>query len=176
MNISNTNTINAHFFGHATTDGTTKFDVSTFGNEVKITAKLTGNSMNLRLDIDIPTRMFEKIDVKSENGNINIFEGIRVKRLNLKSTNGNVESNAVFEDINANSMNGNTEVYLNANSDVKLDVSSMNGNSIVKLRNISRCNLSTSSMNGSVRNHFHPTTGYIAGGRVSSMNGNVRVF
>lgn len=177
MNVANTNTIEAHFFGQVTTDGTTKFDVSTFDREVKITVKLTGNSMNsnLHLHIDIPARMFETIDVKSENGNIIISEGVSVKRLKLKSTNGNVESNAVFENIKANSMNGNTEVYVNANSDVELDVSSLNGNAIVELHNISRCNLSTSSMNGSVRNRFHATTGYTADGEVSSMNGDVKV-
>ncbi len=177
MNVANTNSVDAHFFGQVTTDGTTEFDVSTFGSEVKITVKLTGNSMNsdLNLLINIPARMFEMITVKSENGNIIISEGVTTKKLKLKSTNGNVESSAIFEDIKANSMNGNAEVYVNANSDVELDVSSMNGNAIVELHNISRCNLSTSSMNGSVRNRFHASTGYVADGEVSSMNGNVRV-
>ena len=177
MKVANTNSVNAHFFGQVTTDGTTKFDVSTSGSEIKITVKLTGNSINsdLHLHIDIPARMFETIDVKSENGNIIISEGVRSRKLKLKSTNGNVESYAVFEDIKAKSMNGNTEVCVYANSDVDLDVSSMNGNAIVELHNIARCNLSTSSMNGSVRNRFHATTGYTADGEVSSMNGNVRV-
>lgn len=177
MKVANTNSVNAHFFGQVTTDGTTKFDVSTSGSEIRITVKLTGNSINsdLHLHIDIPARMFETIDVKSENGNIIISEGVSSRKLKLKSTNGNVESYAIFEDIKAKSMNGNTEVYVYANSDVELDVSSMNGNAIVELHNIAYCNLSTSSMNGSVRNRFHATTGYTADGEVSSMNGNVRV-
>lgn len=177
VNVADTNTIDAHLLGQVTTDGTTEFDISTFGSEVKITVNLTGISMNsnLHLYINIPAIMFDTINVKSQNGNIIIFEGVTVRKLKLKSTNGNVKSNAVFEVIKASSMNGNTKVYVNANSDVELDVSSMNGNAIVELHNISCCNLSTSSMNGSVHNCFQATTGYTAGGEVSSMNGTVKL-
>ena len=177
IKVANTNSVNAHFFGQVTTDGTTKFDVSTSGSEIRITVKLTGNSINsdLHLHIDIPARMFETIDVKNGNGNIIISKGVRSRMLKLKSTTGNVESYAVFEDIKAKTINGNTEVCVNANSDVELDVFSMNGNAIVKLHNIACCNISTSSMNGSVQNRFHATIGYTANGEVFSMNGNVQV-
>lgn len=178
MNIADTNTIDAHLFGHVTTDGTTEFDISTFGTEVKITVNLTGISINsnLRLYIDIPATMFDTIDVTSKNGDIIISEGVSVRKLNLKSANGNITSNATFEVITASSKNGNTKVSVNAISDVELDVSSKNGNAIVELHNISCCNLSTSSMNGSVHNCFHATTGHnTANGEVSSKNGDVKL-
>ena len=111
-----------------------------------------------------------------QNGDIIISEGVSVRKLNLKSANGNVKSNATFEVITANSKNGNTKVFVNAISDVELDVSSKNGNAIVELHNISCCNLSTSSMNGSVHNCFHATTGHnTANGEVSSKNGDVKI-
>lgn len=148
MNVADTNTIDAHLFGHVTTDGTTEFDAT----------------------------MFDTIDVTSKNGDIIISEGVSVRKLNLKSANGNVKSNATFEVITANSKNGNTKVFVNAISDVELDVSSKNGNAIVELHNISCCNLSTSSMNGSVHNCFHATTGHnTANGEVSSKNGDVKL-
>lgn len=177
MKVANTNSVNTHFYGQVTTDGTIHFDVSTSGSEIRVTVKLTGSSIDsdLHLDISIPERMFEIIDVKSQNGNIVISKGVSSSKLKLKSTNGTVKSYALFKDIKATSMNGNTKVYVYAHSDVELDVSSMNGNATVELHNIACCNLSTSSMNGSVRNRFHATTGYTAVGEVSSMNGNVRI-
>ena len=90
LNVTNSNNINAHFFGNVTTTGTSKFDVSAFGNEVKITAKLTGHSMdsNLHLNLDIPAKVFETIEVKSKYGNIAFSKDLRVKKLFLKSTKG----------------------------------------------------------------------------------------
>lgn len=40
IKVANTNSVNAHFFGQVTTDGTTKFDVSTSGNEIRITVNM----------------------------------------------------------------------------------------------------------------------------------------
>lgn len=176
-NNSDSESVDAHLSGNITTDGNTEFEVNTSGNEIQISAKLTGNYMNgdLTLNIAIPAKMFDKITVINEDGNITLDKGINSKTLVLKTQNGNVHSSALFESINAKSMNGNVKLCVNANSDIKLNASTLNGNARVELHNISQCNLSASTDNGIVKNRFTASKGYVVNGKVSSMNGDVKI-
>lgn len=177
INVAEINSIDVHLLGNVTTKGNVEFDVSKCGNKVIITAKIKGGytCIEANLNIIIPSRMFEFIYVQSRNGSISIAEGVVADRIQVNSMNKNVEVFAVSKSIEIKSKNGNVIVYVNANSDISLNVCSMNGSVTVELHSICWCNLNVSSMNGDIRKYFCKSNGYIATGIVSSMNGNVNV-
>ena len=178
MNVSDTDSVSAHLYGEVITEGSLKFDVSSSADLIKIKAKFTGSQIcgTLKLQIDIPTKMFEEIHANSESGRITISKGVKSERFNLKTMNGMIESYATFKELKALTMNGREKINVDANSDVYLDVSTMNGRIEIKLHNISNCQLSASSMNGTVkRSCQRAIDGFTAYGKVSTMNGRVSI-
>ena len=160
MNVSDTDSVSAHLYGEVITEGSLKFDVSSSADLIKIKVEFTGSQISgtLKLQIDIPTKMFEEIHANSGDGRITISKGVKSERFNLKT------------------MNGSEEIYVDANSDVYLDVSTMNGRIKIKLHNISNCQLSASSMNGTVKRSYRRVIdGFTAYGKVSTMNGKVSI-
>ncbi len=169
--------VEVHYYGEVCTDGKLEFDVTTSGDEVNVSAKINGSTLNgsLKLDVLIPQKVFRLISVKCQNGSAELCKNVEAERIKLDSQNGSIESEASFEEITANSMNGSIDISISAKSNIEISASSMNGNVSVELENIGFCNISTSSMNGSARNRHNSTGKYKATVDVSSINGNVRV-
>lgn len=177
ITAGNNTDVELHYYGEVCTDGKSKFNVTTSGDEINISAKIDGNTFNsnLKLSVLIPQKMFKSISVKCENGSTEVGRNVKAERLKIDSHNGSIESEATFEGITAESMNGNIDISISAKSDIEISASTMNGNVSVELENIGCCNILTSSMNGSARNRYKSTGKYKATGNISSMNGNVRV-
>lgn len=172
----NSANIEAHCYGEVYA-GNFELNVTTFGDEISISAKINESifSGSLRLDVLIPQKVFKLISAKCANGYVKLCENVETKCLELDLQNGNMETEAHFQEITANSINGSIDISIIAKSDIEIFASSMNGNVNVKLENIGSCNISTSSMNGTVRNSHGSDGKYNATGNVSSMNGNVRI-
>ena len=190
VTVSDTNSISAkepyykdayvtvYYWGEAYTDGKPELKVTTFGDEILITAKTKGNIFNgnLKLNVCIPNRVLSSVSVRSQNGSVEICKNVAAKRLKIDSQNGRIVSEATFEAITASSMNGSIDICTRAKNDIEVNASSMNGSVFVELENIGFYNIEASSMNGSVRNMYHSTGKYKATGDVSSMNGNVKIW
>ena len=178
VTASNTNTIDAHFYGEAVTGEKPTLNISKNGREVVVTLNIGSCFMSngLTLSVNIPMQMFEMLTAISYNRNVEIKDGVSAKKMRLNSHNGDVESEGNFTEISAITHNGDVDVYINAKSDVEIEADSHNGNVTVELQNITTSNISMYTRNGSVRNRFRGTNGgYTAYGRATSYNGNVAV-
>ena len=169
--------IETHCYGAICTDGKIKFNITTSGNEIKISAKTSGSIFNgdLKLNVLIPQKVFKLISVKSQTGSVELSSNIETEKLKIHSQNGSIETESSFNNISAKSINGNIDISVHAKNDIGISASSTNGNVNVELENIGSCQISTSSMNGSNKNKYNSTGKYKATGHVSSMNGNVRI-
>jgi predicted nuclease of predicted toxin-antitoxin system len=169
--------IEAHYYGEVCTDNKIKFDVTTRGDEISVSAKINGNTFvsSLKLNLFIPKKLYKFISVKCKNGDVELCRNVGAELLKINSQNGNIKTEATFNEITTASMNGSIDISINAKSDVEIFANSMNGNVNVVLNDIDLCNISISSMNGSAINRYNSTGKYKATGDISSMNGNVRV-
>lgn len=176
--VGNRTDVEVHYYGEVCTDGEFKFDVTTFEDEVIVSAKVKGNFFNgrLKLDVLIPQKLFKLISVESQNGRTDIYQNVEAERIKINLQNGRIKSIASFKEIIAKSMNGSIYIMTRAKNDIEISAKSMNGNVSVELENIGFCNISTSSMNGSAKNMHNSIGEYKAIGNVSSMNGNVVVM
>lgn len=178
VSVDNCDTVKAHYHGEVVTDGNIKWSLTKYGDEINIVAKMNANIFNgsLKLDVVIPKKMFRLISVKSKNGTAEFNKNVETSCLKVNLQNGSIESEADFQEITAQTMNGSIDISISAKSDIEISASSINGNVNVELDNVGSCDISTSSMNGSVRKKPHNCTGkYRATGEISTMNGNVRV-
>lgn len=174
------NNITAHLHGSAITNSTPKLSVTRFGDEIRVSVKLEGSSIScsnvsiksgssvvintfnfsssgnsgLTLDVQIPTRAFEKLSVESKNANIYV--------------------SAIFKTLNIDYKNGNIDVDSEAHSDIKLNVIGKNGNVDVTLENIGTSTVSVDSKNGSCRNNPRLRGIYTVSSYITSKNGNVK--
>lgn len=177
MSVGSIDTVEVHYHGEVAIDGNIEWSVTKSDDEINIVAKMDFNIFNgsLKLDVVIPQKRFTLISVKCQNGMVEFHKNVETNRLKVNSQNGSIESEANFEEVTAQTMNGSIDISISAKSDIEISASSMNGNVNLELDNIGFCNISTSSMNGSARNRHNSTGKYKATGKVSSMNGNVRV-
>lgn len=175
--VGNSTDVEVHYYGEVCTDGQIEFDVTTSGDTINVSTKINSSTFNgnLKLNVFIPQKVFRLISVKCQNGSTEICKNVEAERLKIDSQNGSIESEAIFEEITAKSMNGSIDISISAKSDIEISASSMNGNVTVELENIGSCNISTSSMNGSTKNRYNSTGKYKATGDVSTMNGSVRI-
>lgn len=124
--------VEVHYYGEVCTDGKLKFDVTTSGDEVNVSAKINGSTFNgsLKLDVLIPQKVFRLISVKCQNGSTELCNNVAAERIRINLQNGSIESEASFEEITAKSMNGFARNRHNSTGKYNAtgDVSSMNGN------------------------------------------------
>lgn len=177
MTAKNTDVIEAHFHGDAVVGDTPTFNISKNGREVIVMLNIDGSIMgNLALNVNIPTRVFELLNITSHNGNISVKEGVSAETIQLDTHNGDVESDSNFTKLYAVTHNGDVDISINAKSDVGIEASSHNGNVSVELQNIATNNIYTSTYNGNTKNRFRGKNGeYTANGQAKSYNGNVTV-
>lgn len=177
VSVGSSNTVEAHYHGEVATDGNIEWSVTKSDSEINVVAKMDANIFkgSLKLDVVIPQKRFRLISVKCQNGTALFHKNVETSRLEVNLQNGNIESEVDFEEVTAQTMNGSIDISISAKSDIEIYASSTNGNVNVELNNIDSCNISTSSMNGSARNRHNSTGKYKATGKLSSMNGNIRI-
>ncbi len=177
MSVSNSSKLEAHLHGEADIEGDVKFEVVSVNRELRITLKISGNCFNkdLRLDVSVPQKTFKLISVKSSTANITLNEGISTDNLKVKTSSGDLVTNATVINVSVSTMSGDVDIFIDANQDLNVDVSTMNGDVSLEFNNIGHIDLSTNSMNGNVRNHHKESRGYNAYVDISTMNGDVRI-
>lgn len=177
VTASNTNVIEAHFYGEAIVDGKLTLNIDQNSREVVVTLDIDSNIIcnnHLTLTVDIPARMFEMLSGTSHSGELVVKNDVSAKKILLETHNGNVESAGNFVELSATTHNGDIDVYVDAKNNVKIEAHSHNGDVSVDLQNIATSNISMSTKNGNKRNRFcGHKGGYIAYGRAMSHNGNV---
>lgn len=105
-----------------------------YNNSIKNNYSIvTDNS--LKIEVVIPNKLFDYIDIKSTNGNITIDSSIACLTLKLTSTNGNITTNCPFEHANINSINGDVTIQICATTNSLLHVKTTNGDINITLSN-----------------------------------------
>lgn len=189
------NEITAHLHGSAIMDSDITLSLTKVNDEVKISvipngasncntmSVIMGNSVvlnninscgsnDLTIDVIIPSKVFEKLYIQSENSNIDVSASVNAKNIELYNKNGNIDVDASFQSLNIDCKNGNINVDSEATCDVRLDIYSKNGNADVFISNIGVSTVSVDSKNGNSKNTPRLKGSFTAIGYVTSKNGN----
>lgn len=185
------NCVVAHLYGHVSDEKDVSLQVSKNRNEITVSVTTQNNSYvisstvicgnssicigsSLSLDIMIPFKTFEKLNVQSKNSDVNISSNIHATTLCVTSKNGDVNVESACEFFEIQSENGDIDVDATANCNAVLTIETKNGDVSVHLDNIKSSDVSVTSQNGSIKNRpklsgLHSVTGYIR-----SRNGDVK--
>ncbi len=190
MEAADVNEAIIHFHGNTVTDDGLKFFTKQEDGELIIKAEIPsfktsffsdssnisfiGNN-NFTLDIKVPYKKFEKIYIKTENGDIGI-DGINLDELVLYNKNGDVDLSATFYSLKVECLNGDITFDTEARNDIKLNVLSKNGDIKAIINNIGKESLKVKSNNGSAKNKIKLNGQYTVIGKVESNNGDVKVY
>lgn len=188
-----TNDVTAHLHGSAITNATPKLSMKRVGDELVISVKseessnsyssvsmiiinssICGDGEGLVLDVQIPSRAFEKLSVESKNANIDVTSSVNANTITVDNKNGNIDVSAIFKTLKIDCQNGNVDVDSEANCDIALYVTSKNGNADVTIHNIGTSEVSVNAVNGNCRNSPRLKGLYTASGYIISKNGNVK--
>lgn len=131
-------------------------------------------SSNLSLQIFLPIKNYKLLSILGTS-NICIEDKVFTKTLRVKTEEGKVETNAVFEKAILKSTNGDINVNITAESDIEIDASTTSGNIDIKLNNIKEGNIDTHTILGSPKYTLRKTGGYTALIEASSTSGNIFV-
>lgn len=198
VSACNTNDVIAHLHGLAITDSDLKLSMTKIGDEIRVCVKsevtsvrssnvsmISGSSVvinnciisgdsGLILDVQIPTKSFEKLYIESKNANVDVKSSVNANTITVDNKNGNIDLSAIFQTLNIDCKNGNVDIDSEACCDVSLNVSSKNGNIDVTIGNIGISKLSVNSKNGGCKNNPRLKGIYKVCGYITSKNGNVR--
>ena len=171
-------TITVKFFGEADiSSGDIEFDTYIIQNKLFVTIKVRGivEVSDLKLDIWLPGRLFEVIQLKTSSGNIEIDGGIAVKTLKIDTPSGDVNVNATYIRAIVNTENGNVYASINAQSRVDFQVLTVQGDVKIKLKNVRKVNFRAKSKYGDILNAYRGKYGYIASIKATTKSGNITV-
>ena len=170
--------ITVNFSGEAdVTSGDIEFDTYIIQNKLFVTIKVRGivEISDLKLDIWMPGRLFDAIQLKVSSGNIEIDGGIAVKTLKIDSISGDVNVNATYTKAIINTNEGNVYASINAQSRVDFQALTVQGNVKVRLKNVRKINFRAKSQYGEVLNKYRGQYGYIASIRATTKSGNITI-
>lgn len=131
-------------------------------------------SSNLRLQIFLTIKNFKLLSIFGTS-NICIEDKVFTKMLRVKTEDGKVETNAVFEKATLKSVSGDIDVYITAESDIEVNASTTSGNIDIKLNNIREANINTHTISGFTKSVLEKSRGYTALIEASSTSGNIFV-
>lgn len=131
-------------------------------------------SSNLRLQIFLPIKNYKLLSILGTS-NIFIEDKVFTKMLRVKTEDGKVETNAVFEKATLKSVSGDIDVSTTAESDIEVNASTTSGNIDVKLNNIREANINTHTISGFTKSVLEKSRGYTALIKASSISGNIFV-
>lgn len=99
VSVSNSEKVEAHFFGEVSVDGDVKFDVKRILNEIIVTLNFSGASFggNLKLNVTIPAKEFKQIFIKTNSGDVQVRENVATSDLKVKTQSGDVETNSILD-------------------------------------------------------------------------------
>ena len=177
ISIGDRDDVEVHYHGKVYTDGDVDVDINKFGQEATINVENTSNNMygNLQLDVIIPQKIFECISVKTVTGNVLLYRNVEAKKIKINSVNGNLVEEVCCEEIDAQSQNGIIDIFVIPKSNIEMYAKSINGSVTVDVSKFGLCTIRTSSVNGLARNEHIANGKFRASGKVSSINGMVRV-
>ena len=107
--------------------------------------------------------------------NVTIINGKVISGLKVKTQSGDVETNSIFRHATLKTMSGDVDIFINAISNVELEVSTMSGDIEAELQNIGYVNLSSSTMSGTTKKRHNFTVGYTSDVDLSTMSRDIKI-
>ena len=164
ISASNNPTIDIHFSGKATIDGTIKLAIELQDANLKITLKNKGHCYHytyLSIDITVPQdKLFNLISVKN-SANIRLDKYVSANCIKLHSQSGNIKNSANFTTAEIFAENGNIDMAVHARQGFSAKLITIFGNVNLKLKNIGYLNLCGRSTK--ILNYFNEThVGFVA--------------
>ena len=182
ISASNSSKIEIYFYGQVETDKLqakekahliTKRVRGTLKIKVEIPENLICSELSL--SVKVPRKVFKAICAKASSGNITFGDKVLMKHLKLRTTAGNIQTNAIFTNANISSMSGNASICVDAKENVSLKVETMSGDVSIKFENVSYLDLEVNTKSGTVKNTHSEKRGHVAYVDVTTMSGNVTV-
>ncbi|MBQ8043640.1 MAG: DUF4097 family beta strand repeat protein [Clostridia bacterium] len=185
------NCVIAHLHGRVNDEKDSSLQVTKNHNEITVSVITKNNSYvisstvicgnssicigsSLSLDILIPFTTFEKLNVQSENSDVNISSNVRATELCVASKNGDINVEASCEFFEIQSENGDIDVDATVHCNAVLAIETKNGDVLVHLDNIKTSDVSVTSQNGSIKNRPKLSGTYNVTGYIRSKNGDVK--
>ena len=181
--------ITAHLHGSIITNGEIKFSVERKKDEIYISVievlgsanmsifynTIVKQSLELVLDVMIPSITVEYLRLQSLNGSLNVGELVCANKISINNINGDSVSNGNCKQLEIGSKNGGIKIVVDAKKDINLDIFNTNGKIEVRLSNIAVFNAILDSKNGNVKNKAQLDGKYKVTGRITSQNGNIKI-
>ena len=171
--------IEVHIYGTAVLDGELNFDIQLVKDEIKIISKFSGTrcfNSNLKLDVNIPYKTFNKIVTRSTSANINLGD-VSAEQIKIHTVSGDVETYANTRNMSIITTSGDVEVYTSPkNEDIDLYISTTSGDVLVQLNKIGHLNLSTDSVSGKIKNTHKLNGEFTADVDIITASGNIKIL
>ena len=178
---SESSMIEAHLHGCVEDERKVKLEVCKTMSQLKIAVKIAEGSFigNLKLDVTVPYKTFKEISIKTTSAEVTVNKQVSTESLKVETMSGSVETHATFKKVFIKTMNGDVDIFEDANQDVDVEVSTMSGDVSVEFDNINRISHHVKTMSGRVRDrrncHTTKEMGYEAIVNVSTMSGDVTI-
>ena len=175
---TDTDTISAHLFGQAKSDQEVVLVVQKENEKyIFIRVEYGGNffSGNLKLTVSIPRKLFKKISFESVSSDISFEEGVLADTITVKTTSGDIESNAAFSSFSGESVSGDVDIYAKPNGNVEVSVSTVSGDVYADYSKFGRVSLATTTISGDTRNIHKNATGFSVDGRIKTVSGDIMI-
>ena len=215
---SNTNDITAHLYGEVAIDCEPKFCIEQHDDEIFISVKSNGTSIHsnsicvayassavvnnysivgnsgLTLDVEIPSKTFEKLSIGAKHanisissivtanaividqkhGDINVTSNVTAGIISVTNAHGDVDLSATFHTLQIDCKHGDIDVDSVACSDTKLAIACRHGDVHVTLDNIRNSTVSVDTKHGSYKNNPKLKGMFNASGSITVKHGNAK--
>lgn len=145
--------IEVHLYGRTSEQDEISFiNVTASKKELEITLDeyATGN---LTLEVKLPKKTFQKVEVTSRKGNIFICECIATNKLDTETVSGDINVKCTFTHILAITSNGDINVSTRAEKDIiNACIQSKSGDIEAQFKNVGNMELTMQTMSGHAKN------------------------
>ncbi len=175
---SSSSEIVARMYGEAKHNGTVDFDVTTVNRDLKINLNISATSYvgTLRLEVNLPEKIFHVISVETETGNLTLKKDVFSESLQVETQTGNINCETSISDVSIITQTGNVNFTVEAIEDLNVYINTQTGKITTTFRNICGLELRAKSTSGRVRKHYTPSiVGYYATARLYSQTGNITI-
>lgn len=130
---------------------------------------------NLALEVKLPKKLFQKVEVTSRQGDIFICEGITTNKLNMQTMSGDIDAKCTFTHLLAIASSGDINIATIAEKDIaNACIQSKSGDIVVQFENVGNMELTMQTMSGDAKNYRTAKGGkYSANVNLNTISGDI---
>lgn len=171
---SSSSEIEVHCYGRCSSN--VKFDTRVEERELRIYVIPEGSFYgNLKLDIKIPQKSFEKIRVTTKSANVQAERSVATKEFEVRTISGDVEASISCEEAEISTVSGDVKLIIDAKSNINAGISTVSGDISVKPNNVGHMDFISRSVSGIAINRYGEKGKFSATIRSNTVSGNIEI-